>query len=188
MFQQTIRSELKSMSFAELIKMKEELGSKDYNEALFGDDTSSRKRKYTKYNSEVTFKRENKNRPKEISSKKQVPLLGKSSTSKQAFQPRDPRFDTNCGEFDREKFKSDYSFVNEIREKEIVELKEQLKRVKNDEPDEKQKIKLVLQRMQNQNLEEQKMQERQKIKTIRNHQNKNAIKTEKRPFFISKSM
>lgn len=173
------------MSFAELLKLKEELGSKVYNEALFGEDSASKKRKKEMKN-QSAFKRENKNRPREISAKKQVPLLGKAKTSKKDLGPRDPRFDTKCGEFDRTKFKEDYGFVNEIREKEISELKNQLKHLKADQVDEKTKVKLVLQRMQNQNLEEKKLQERKLAKSKEKEKNKNAIKSERKPFFLSK--
>lgn len=176
------------MSFAELLKLKEELGSKVYNEALFGEDSTVKKRKKVA-NQSNAFKRENKNRPREISAKKQVPLLGKVKKSKNdATGPRDPRFDSNCGDFDRDKFKDDYSFVNDIREKEITELKSQLKQLKGDQAEEKEKVKLVLQRMQNQNLEEKKLQERKQARKLEKKKNKTAIVNERKPFFISKSM
>lgn len=172
------------MSFAELLKLKEELGSKVYNEALFGDDSTTKKRK--KHAKQAEFKRENKNRPREISAKKQVPLLGKSKPTKNDMGPRDPRFDSRCGDFDRDSFKNNYSFVNEIREKEISELKNQLKKLKSDQTEEKNKVKLVLQRMQNQNLEEKKLQERKQAKLDEKKQNKSAIKGERKPFFVPK--
>jgi hypothetical protein len=52
LFQTAIRDELSKMSFEELQKLKEQLGSKVYNEAIFG--TSQMKK--------TCFKRENKNR------------------------------------------------------------------------------------------------------------------------------
>lgn len=106
--------------------------------------------------------------------------------SKKHSGPRDPRFDNNCGDFDRDKFKDDYRFVNEIREKEIAELKQQLKKLKGDQAEEKIKIKLVLQRMQNQNLEEKKLQERKQMIKMEREKNKIAVKNEQRPFFASK--
>lgn len=173
------------MTFAELLALKEKLGSKVYNEAIFGEDATSKKRKKViKHKSE--FKRDNKNRPREISAKKQVPLLGGVKKLSKNDRPRDPRFDSNCGDFDRDKFKEDYSFVNEIREKEIVELKNQLKHLKGDKAEEKTKVKLVLQRMQNQNLEEQKLKARKEALAMEREKNKNAIKNEKKPFFLPK--
>lgn len=173
------------MTFAELLALKEELGSKVYNEAVFGDEITSKKRK--KPLKKAEFKRENKNRPRELSAKKQVPLLSAFKVSKNDCEPRDPRFDNKCGEFDREKFKEDYSFVNEIRDKEITELKNQLKHLKGDKADEKQKVKMVLQRMQNQNLEEKKLKERKQALANERKKIKNAIQNERKPFFIPKS-
>lgn len=178
------------MSFAELLALKEELGSKVYNEAIFGDESASKQRKKNSKR-KIEFKRENKNRPREISAKKQVPLLSAvkkpSANSTAATAPRDPRFDSNCGEFDRDKFKEDYSFVNEIREKEISDLKSQLKHLKGAEAtEEKQKVKTVLQRMQNQNLEEKKLMERKQAMARERSVNKNAVKNERKPFFVPK--
>lgn len=169
------------MSFEELIKLKEELGLKSYNEAVFGENSSERKPK-----AKTKFVRENKNRPREISAKKQVPLLGKATTSKSAERCRDPRYDEKCGEFDRDQFKANYSFVNDIRESELVELKKQLRALGKNQSEEKEKIKLLIQRMQNQNREEEKLQARKKAKAEDREKNSKAIKSEKRPFFISK--
>lgn len=172
------------MSFAELLMLKDELGSKVYNEALFGEDAKAAQKK--KQKRLTTFKRENKNRPREISAKKQVPLLGKVVKTKKNECPRDPRFDSKCGEFDRERFKEDYSFVNEIREKEISELKKQLREMRSDQVEEKKKIKLVLQRMLNQNLEAKKFKERKETQLSLHQKNKEAIKKDKKTFFVSK--
>lgn len=171
------------MSFAELLKLKDELGSKVYNEALFGEDT---KPKRPKKERKPVFKRDNKNRPREVSARKQVPLLGKASTSKTDERPRDPRFDSKCGEFDRTKFKEDYSFVQEIREKEIIELKQKLREIGGNQTEEREKVKMVLQRMKNQNLEEKKLKERKEMRSSQLQKNKAAIKSEKKPFFVSK--
>lgn len=176
------------MSFAELLALKEELGSKVYNEAIFGNESTVTKQRKPNSKRNIEFKRENKNRPREISAKKQVPLLSaikKSATNSNG--PRDPRFDDKCGEFDRDKFKEDYSFVNEIREKEIAELKSQLKHLKGAEAtEEKQKVKTIIQRMQNQNLEEKKLKERKEAIARDRAVNKHAIKDERKPFFVPK--
>lgn len=172
------------MSFAELIKLKETLGSKIYNEAMFGD--TNERQKLGKQLQKQKFKRENKNRPREETAKKQVPLLGKRKSNDSAgTAPRDPRFDSNCGTFDRSQFKEDYSFVSEIREKELNELKAQLK-VTTD-PDEKTKIKLLIQRMNNQNLEEKKLKERKMVELSERRNVQKAIKSNQKPFFVSKS-
>lgn len=82
------------MSFAELKKLKERLGAKVYNEAVFG--VESKKRKFKK----ETFKRENKNRPREMSSKKPMPLVVKKpEVVQEENAPRDPRY--FCFHFNR---------------------------------------------------------------------------------------
>lgn len=180
-FQSNIRSELRGMSFAELLKLKEELGSKVYNEAMFGGEPTGKRKKTQK-----EFKRENKNRPRETTTKKQVPLHGgtKLKRKEQLNGPRDPRFDSRCGDFDRDKFKQDYEFVNEIRETEAEQLKVQLRSSTNEE--EKVKIKALLQRMKNQSREAQKLKERKEAKQEHTSKISAAIKTDKKPFFVSK--
>ena len=48
-------------------------------------------------------------------------------TSDQKTQKRDPRFDSLCGEFDAKVFKDSYKFVQDIKSRELKDLKEQLK-------------------------------------------------------------
>lgn len=174
------------MPFSELIKLKEKLGSKVYNEAMFGANAKdSRKRRATR----TEYKRENKNRPREVSAKKQVPLLGVTKPKSKRTEtdgPRDPRFDSRCGEFDRNRFKEDYEFVNEIRQKEAIELKEQLKHLGSGDSEGKKKVKLLLQRMENQNLEEKKLKERKLARAEEKSKVKDAVKNDKKPFFTSK--
>lgn len=171
------------MSFADLIKLKEKLGATVYNEAMFGEDGQRRRKRMPK----AEFKRENKNRPREMTTKKQVPLLGAIASKRSKIDdngPRDPRFDTRCGEFDRDKFKQDYEFVNEIRQKEAATLREQLRETTDDE--EKKKIKLLLQRMKNQECEEKKLKERKELQRADKSKVNVALKDDKKPFFVSK--
>ena len=48
-------------------------------------------------------------------------------TSDQKTQKRDPRFDSLCGEFDAKVFKDSYKFGQDIKSRELKDLKEQLK-------------------------------------------------------------
>ncbi len=68
-------------------------------------------------NKDKNFKRLNKNRPQEISSKKRV------SSFRSIFQAKkqefiDPRFNSAFGEYQPEFFRKRYSFVHEMRIKE----------------------------------------------------------------------
>lgn len=133
-----IREKLSTLSFEDLLKMKEQMGSKLYDKTMFG---------MTKKRPQMDFKRANKNRPREMSSKvkyfkrelKNVTLCPKKTV------PRDPRFDPLCGQFDDNTFKSNYKFVNDMRQKEIKQLEKELKSCTD--PDRKKTIKLLMQRM-----------------------------------------
>ncbi|XP_055851492.1 ribosomal RNA processing protein 36 homolog [Episyrphus balteatus] len=152
-----IKSDLSTMSFEELMKLKEQLGAKVYKEAVLGETSVKPKKKST------DFKRLNKNRPREQSSRRQVPFLGGGvKTSKKSQQTlRDPRFDSKSGDYDPNKFKENYKFVTEIREKEIEELKQKLSKAKSDE--ERENIKFVMQRLKNKNVEEKHWEAKQNI-------------------------
>merc|ERR1719154_879651 len=81
---------------------------------------------------------------------------------------RDPRFDPACGDFDKEKFKKNYMFVNEYKKKETDILKKQLKGEKDVERAEK--IKYLIQRNENQfrqaKIDQEKLREGLKPKFI----------------------
>uniref|UniRef100_A0A1B6CNM8 rRNA biogenesis protein RRP36 n=1 Tax=Clastoptera arizonana TaxID=38151 RepID=A0A1B6CNM8_9HEMI len=139
----TIREELSHMSFEELQNLKQKLGTKCYNFALFGD-------KIKKSKKSTVFKRENKNRPREVSSKIPVkPLVEIVPVKKTNF--RDPRFDSLCGSFNEKAFENSYSFLKDVKEKEKQEL---LKKLKTTRTEERQsQIKYLIQRLENQERE-----------------------------------
>ncbi|KAL5283746.1 RRP36 family protein [Megaselia abdita] len=145
----SFRDEIKSMSFEELMKLKEQLGSRDYNEAVFGESSSKRRPKV-----KTDLKRLNKNRPREMSSKSCVPFLGHTERKQVEKTICDPRFEGEAGEYDAKKFKEDYSFLNEIRETEAKDLKAKLRETVD--PEEKKTIKLLIQRLENKIREEKK--------------------------------
>lgn len=180
-FQSKIREELSSMSFEDLIKLKQKLGAKVYNATVFGNGDR------TKRPVKKEFKRENKNRPREMSSKRPVPLLGneKTKTSESTTTVRDPRFDPKCGEFNATKFKENFSFVADIKAKELSELKSQLK--ESDDPKEIKKLKFLIQRMQNQNVEEKKRKQREQLLDEEKQEMKRAKMEMKMPHYSSNS-
>ncbi|XP_023711617.1 ribosomal RNA processing protein 36 homolog isoform X2 [Cryptotermes secundus] len=161
------------MSFEELQKLKEQLGSKVYNEAMFG--TSQMKK--------TDFKRENKNRPREMSSK-QV-CIENLAVSSRKTAPRDPRFDSLCGSFNEKAFRHSYSFLSHIRAEEKQQLKEELKTQTDSRR--KDKLKYLLQRMENQGREER----QQKKKLQRGREQRKAqiemLQQGKKPRYPTKS-
>ncbi|OAD60368.1 Ribosomal RNA processing protein 36 like protein [Eufriesea mexicana] len=111
-----IRAELSQISFEDLQKLKEKLGVKVYKETLFGP----RKVK------QVDFKRENKNRPRELSAKKPISRFREVIQVKKNI-PRDPRFDSLCGTFDKKRFNKAYSFLSDVKKNDLEKLKKKLK-------------------------------------------------------------
>ncbi|KAH8247500.1 hypothetical protein KR038_005232, partial [Drosophila bunnanda] len=182
--QNAIRQDLKGMTFEEIMKLKEELGAKVYKEAVLGG-SSSRANKKPK--TKTDLKRLNKNRPREMSSRRQVPFLGAEHRAerKKAAELRDPRFDEKSGTYNAETFKKNYEFVTQIRDKEVGQLKKQLDEVQNDE--EKHKIKHTMQRLINKNVEDKKWQQKQKqLKKERDNIQKKHNKGEL-PHYLTKS-
>ncbi|XP_037821993.1 ribosomal RNA processing protein 36 homolog [Lucilia sericata] len=179
-----IREDLKSMTFEEIMKLKEELGAKLYKEAVLGVETTS-KSKAKKTSKD--FKRLNKNRPREQSAKRQVPFLGvemRTKRKKEEDSIRDPRFDERAGEYDVKKFKENYQFVSEIREKEVHHLKRQLKRIEDNE--EKEDIKKTMQRLINKNVEDKKWHKKQQLLKEEQNEIQKAIAEGKQPHYLTK--
>ena len=128
------------MSIEEILELKEKMGSKLFDQGLgFGRPSTSRDK----------FKRENKNRPrmepisKRPMKKKPIDNIPVKPSNKK--EVRDPRFDSLCGEYDDKIFKASYKFVDDIKAKELIELKKQLK--DEEDPDKISQIKYLIQRM-----------------------------------------
>ncbi|XP_013110585.2 ribosomal RNA processing protein 36 homolog [Stomoxys calcitrans] len=179
-----IREDLKSMSFEEIMKLKEELGSKIYKEAVLGIENRSKNAKLKK--DKQDFKRLNKNRPREQTSTRQVPFLGAEMRLKRKkdHDIRDPRFDERAGDYDVKKFKENYKFVSEIREKEVQHLKSALNKATDDE--ERQDIKKTIQRLINKNVEENKWHQKQQQLKEEQKEVQKAIAEGRQPHFVTK--
>ncbi|XP_046750541.1 ribosomal RNA processing protein 36 homolog [Diprion similis] len=169
-----IREELSTMSFEDLQKLKQKLGTKVYNEAMFG---ASRRKK-------TDFKRENKNRPREMTSKLQVPRFKEIVPVKKKIV-RDPRYDSLCGTFNEKAFKNSYKFLNNIVENDVKALKKELE--ETEDPKMIKKIKYLIQRLENRQREE----KRREIKELREAEEKQekieTLKRGEKPVFKKKS-
>ncbi|GFW49495.1 ribosomal RNA processing protein 36 homolog [Trichonephila clavipes] len=97
----------------------------------------------------MSFKRENKNRPREQSSKKPVPVFREVFQVKKRHH-RDPRFDDLSGSYNPRIFEENYEFIKDIKEREKKELEKELENVGENETTKKKKLKYLLQRMENQ--------------------------------------
>lgn len=161
------------MSFQDLQKLKEKLGTKVYNAAMFG----AKKTKLTK------FKRANKNRPREESAKKQVPRFKEVVTVKKKVI-RDPRFDSLCGTYNEKAFKNSYSFLSQVRENDLQSLKKELET--EEDPKRIKKIKYLIQRLENQLREENRKKEKEEKKKEEKQEIVAAIKSGEKPIFKKK--
>ncbi|KAH8383993.1 hypothetical protein KR009_011619 [Drosophila setifemur] len=157
--QNAIREDLKGMTFEEIMKLKEELGAKVYKEAVLGASSS----KIQKPKSKTDLKRLNKNRPREMSTRRQDPFLGAEQRTerKKANEIRDPRFDEKSGAYNADTFKKNYQFVSKIRDKEVIRLKKQLDREHGDE--ERDNIKHTMLRLINKNVEDRRWHSKQNL-------------------------
>ncbi|CAL7949791.1 unnamed protein product [Xylocopa violacea] len=169
-----IKSELAQMSFEDLQKLKEKIGTKMYNDVLFGP------RKVKK----VEFKRENKNRPREMSAKKPVSRFREVIHVKKHFL-RDPRFDSLCGRFDPKQFKKDYAFLNNIRQNDLKNLEKQLE--ETNDPKMIKKIEYLIKRLKNQISEETRRSKQEEKEQNEKKEIIESIKRGEKPAFKKKS-
>ncbi|XP_070530786.1 ribosomal RNA processing protein 36 homolog isoform X2 [Cardiocondyla obscurior] len=173
-----IREELKHMSFEDLQKLKEKLGTKVYNETIFGKKNKIKKMK-------TEFKRENKSRPREMSAKKPVPRYQELTRVKNALLSRDPRFDSLCGTYDEKAFKRSYAFINKLRENDLKTLQTELKETKDLKTI--KKVKYLIQRLENQLREVKKKKEKEKKEQQEKKELLESVKQGEKPVFKKKS-
>ncbi|XP_031719207.1 ribosomal RNA processing protein 36 homolog [Anarrhichthys ocellatus] len=172
-----MKKELSIMSFEEVMKLQNQVGTKVYNEVAYGSNktqASSRK------------KRLNKNRPMEISAKRRAPFL-RQVVSVRKPTSRDPRFDDLSGEYKPEIFEKTFKFINDIKQREREIVQKQLKKTKKSNVQKKEKLEFLLKRMDNQerarkNREQQRERELQFKRQQRERANQGA-----RPFFLKNS-
>ena len=168
------RKKLSKMSIEEIQRLKNKLGTKLFDKKMSGTNEQQKS----------DFKRENKNRPREMSSKKQVKRFREVVVASK-LEKRDPRFDPNCGDFDDKLFKENYNFVNEYKAGDLKFLKKQLQ--EEDDSERKKSIKYLIQRTENQlrQLEHDKSKEDEKKAEI--EERRNQLKAGIKPKYISKS-
>ncbi|CAG9565343.1 unnamed protein product [Danaus chrysippus] len=172
-----IKKEISSLSFEALQKLKERIGAKVYKEVIFGENKNAKKEP-------KIFKRENKNRPREMSSKKPVSMLQNVVPVKKK-EVRDPRFDPLCGNFDKNEFSTNYGFLSDIRVNDIKAIRAELKQTTD--PDKEKELRRLLQRLNDQ----EKAKKRNKIQMnnleIEKQQVENKFKQGIQPHFKNKS-
>lgn len=161
------------MSFEDLQKLKEKLGTKMLKDALFG------KKKEIKRE----FKRKNKNRPREMSAKIPVSTLREVIKVKKVVN-EDPRFNSLFGTFNEKAFKHSYGFLSKLRKDELNILKKELEQVTD--PKTIKKLKYLIQRFENQLREEKRLKEKREKKQQEKKELIESIKRGEKPIFKKK--
>lgn len=170
------REKLTKMSIEDIQKLKERLGLKLFHQKMSGTAPVRGKR--------VDFKRDNKNRPREMSSKKTVGRF-REVVQVAKVQKRDPRFDPLCGEFDEKLFKDNYKFVNEIKSQDLTFLKKQIR--EEEDPERRKSIKYLIQRTENQLRQEAQNKVKEQQEVAERNEKKDQLNAGVKPFYVSKS-
>lgn len=173
----SIKEELSNLSFEELKKLKEKLGLKVFNQVLYGDKNRAGSEK-------KVFKRANKNRPMEISSKKPVPRFRKTAPVKKKVT-RDPRFDDLSGDYREELFSRSYGFLNDIKHREREKVEKSVKKEKN--PEKKKELQFLLNRMKQQELSDNRKEQQKRIERDWKKKEQTRVKEGKNPFYLKKA-
>ncbi|XP_049279794.1 ribosomal RNA processing protein 36 homolog [Anopheles funestus] len=185
--------EYKEMPFEELLQLQKKLGSRVYNEAIFGKSAERKQSASVKPKPAKKPKQTSDNEsdddsgPEEVTSKRKVPALGMGKPAKNTSisQPRDPRFDPRQGYFSGRQFRNNFGFINDLRTKELNKLKNKLEAATD--PEDADKLKFLIQRTENQIREYAKQKTLDKDKLQQKQQVRLAVQEGKRPFYERKS-
>lgn len=131
------------------------------------------------------LKRQNKNQPMEISSKRPVSRKRRVIESDSSSKSRDPRFDPLCGNYKKNEFDQRYGFLDQYKKSEIQMLKTSLKKEKNVE--EKERLNKLLNSMQSQLGEKKRKEKEQEVKRSWRKKEEERVKHGKKPFYLKKS-
>ncbi|XP_005359795.1 ribosomal RNA processing protein 36 homolog [Microtus ochrogaster] len=125
-----------------------------------------------------------KHRPLEMSAKVRVPFLRQVVPISKKVA-RDPRFDDLSGEYNPEIFDKTYQFLNDIRAKEKVLVKKQLKKRRSGE--EREKLQQLLRRMEQQEMAQQERKQQQEQRLALKQERRALAQQGHRPYFLKKS-
>ncbi|KAK3287339.1 hypothetical protein CYMTET_5140 [Cymbomonas tetramitiformis] len=128
--------------------------------------------------------RANKNRPTEVSSKRQITRY-REIVENTKTKSRDPRFETLCGNFNQESFRKTHAFIFEEKlPQEKQQIAMQLKKQKGEakKGELKRKLSIIAQQIK-QDVQTQKMA---KTEAERKRSEREAVKQGKKPFHLKK--
>ncbi|XP_037055686.1 ribosomal RNA processing protein 36 homolog isoform X3 [Peromyscus leucopus] len=164
------KADTSDMSFEELLELQSQGGPKACKQLVAG-------RSSQKQGPRQPVCVADKHRPLEMSAKVRVPFLRQVA--------RDPRFDDLSGEYNPEIFDKTYQFLNDIRAKEKELVKKQLKKHRSGE--EHEKLRQLLQRMEQQDLAQQERKQQQELRLALKQERRALAQQGHRPYFLKKS-
>ncbi|KAL6881565.1 hypothetical protein J3F83DRAFT_758394 [Trichoderma novae-zelandiae] len=129
-------------------------------------------------------KRSSKHAPQEMTAKKPVSRR-REILADPRRKPRDPRFDALTGKLDETKFAKNYAFLDEYREREMAELRAQIKKTKD--LDVKEGLKRQLLSMESKKKARQKKEEEARLLQEHRKKEKELVAQGKQPFYLRKS-
>ncbi|GKU18216.1 unnamed protein product [Fusarium langsethiae] len=182
--------DLSSVSFGALAKAQASLplGRKSKSKKPTDEDTPKTEtpapRKPTRSKDDPKPKRSSKHAPQEQTSKKPVSRR-REIIPENKRQYRDPRFDPLVGRVDEEKASKAYAFLDEYRDKEMADLRVQIKKTKNF--DEKENLKRQLQSMESRKKANLRRQEQENLIKEHRKKEKELVAQGKTPFYLKKS-
>ncbi|EGR44909.1 uncharacterized protein TRIREDRAFT_111644 [Trichoderma reesei QM6a] len=164
-------------------------GSKDKDEAQPGAPSSrealrQEREQRKKSRIDTSSKRSSKHAPQEMTSKKPVSRRREILPDPRR-KARDPRFDVLTGPLDEAKFAKNYAFLDEYREKEMADLRAQIKKTKDEYA--KEELKRQLLSMESKKKARQKKEEEARLLQEHRKKEKELVAQGKQPFYLRKS-
>ncbi|CAD5224212.1 unnamed protein product [Bursaphelenchus okinawaensis] len=179
-----LTQEISSMPLSKVRALKAKLGVKLFNK-MYLNETAPKSENVEDSDDDAApeeFKRDGKNRPREISTKKALKHNSIISTKRQ--KRYDPRFE--CGDFDEVRFSRDYGFINQMKRDEVSKMKKMLKKGEIGEA-ETSDVKEVIKVMENQiRTAEDKSDEIETRAELRKT-NIDRLRSGKKPIFLNKN-
>ncbi|KAK1237621.1 hypothetical protein MKX07_006749 [Trichoderma sp. CBMAI-0711] len=164
-------------------------GSKDKDEAQPGAPSTrealrQEREQRKKSRIDTSSKRSSKHAPQEMTSKKPVSRRREILPDPRR-KARDPRFDVLTGPLDEAKFARNYAFLDEYREKEMADLRAQIKKTKDEYA--KEELKRQLLSMESKKKARQKKEEEARLLQEHRKKEKELVAQGKQPFYLRKS-
>ncbi|KAF9318021.1 rRNA biogenesis protein rrp36 [Podila horticola] len=198
-FHQTIRGTEKKKAATKGLQRKQANSYSDDEESEEEDDSEEEEQKpkgkmdrlreamnkdKDKKQRKVVERRNDKNKPMEIGSKKPVGRF-RQVVEVASTKRRDPRFDSLSGKLDTDLFEKSYGFLKDYQADEMKKLRELIKKERDE--DMKDKLQTQLSRMVDRQATEAAQKRRQEIKREHKRKEKDLVSKGKNPFFLKKS-